>query len=81
MIEVIGLVLVNIGYFMRLWVRKRRFERRSSAGLQGYDNFWQAFFIGFFEHVFRLIGSLIGIVGALIAGVGFLLMMVERLSR
>lgn len=81
MIEITGLVLMNLGYFTRLWIRKRRFERRSSAGMQGYDSFWKSFFVGFFEHVFRMIGTLISVAGVLIGGIGFLMMMLERLSR
>jgi len=62
-VQYIGIVLFFIGYFIRLWVRKNRFERRSSAGLQGFDSFSDSFIIPRLEGLARFAGNIIRFYG------------------
>lgn len=62
-VQWLGVLLVVVGYVVRVWIRRRRFNRRSDAGMQGFPTFWHAFFLKPLEMLVKGAGGLIFIAG------------------
>lgn len=69
-----GLILLLIGVGIRIFVAKRRFNRRGYGGAQLYTSYWSAILVSTIEGVLMIISAL-SIVG------GVLLMLVELFNQ
>jgi membrane protein YqaA with SNARE-associated domain len=69
-VQILGSVLLLIGFIIRLFIGKRRFDRRGVGGMQHYQSYWVALIIIFFEW-------LVSIASLLMILSGLLLLLVE----
>ncbi|WEK21321.1 MAG: molybdenum ABC transporter permease [Candidatus Pedobacter colombiensis] len=56
---VIGIIAVLLGITIRYFIGRRKFNRRTITGLQGFSSYERAVGITFIEKVFNLIGLLL----------------------
>ena len=63
-----GMVLIIAGAFMRLWISKRRFDRRGVAGLQHYSSYWASLISSTVEFLLAIVSVLM-----VISGLGLLI--------
>lgn len=75
-VQILGSVLLLIGFIIRLFIGKRRFDRRGVGGMQHFQSYWTALILIFFEWI-------AGIVSLMMILLGLLLLLVEyyNLSR
>jgi hypothetical protein len=69
-VTALGAVLTACGLALRLMIAKRRFDRRSPAGLQRFKSFWSALIISFLEYVAVGVSVLLMLAGILLLLVG-----------
>jgi len=60
------ILLLGLGLFIRYHVGRRRFNRRSIAGMQMYSSYFRALLTTIIEILFNLIGLLFIIIGLII---------------
>jgi len=65
---VLGIGLIAIGWFVRTFISKRRFDRRGIAGLQLFSSYWKWLLITRLESLFNFIAAC-----AIVAGMIFIL--------
>ena len=65
-VSLYGFVLIIAGLALRLQINRRRFNRRSPAGLQQYPNYWIALFTTFMESIVSIVGYLMIIIGLIL---------------
>ena len=53
-VSIYGVILILTGAFLRLWIGKRRFDRRGVAGLQHYRSYWAGLIISAVEILLAL---------------------------
>ncbi|SMO72307.1 hypothetical protein SAMN06265171_105219 [Chryseobacterium rhizoplanae] len=46
-----GIVFLLLGFGLRYWINRRKFNRRNVAGLEGFSNYEKATFINFIERI------------------------------
>lgn len=68
-VRIIGCILLVIGIVMRYTISRRKFNRRSSAGLQGFSSYEKAWTTRLFEKFGKLIA-----IASLAIGLGLLLL-------
>jgi len=62
-------LLLGLGLFIRYYIGRRRFNRRSIAGMQIYSSYFRALLTTIIETLFNLIGLLfivIGLIGLIV---------------
>ena len=73
-VQVYGIIILIIGVALRYYINRRRFNRKNGAAVEMFRNFEHKSFVRSLEGVFRLIATLLIIVG-------FLLIAVECYNR
>ncbi len=58
--------LLFIGLLLRYWIGKRRFKRRSIAGLQQFRNYHQALLVSLVEKVLNILGTVLILAGIIL---------------
>ena len=69
-VQILGSVLLLIGFIIRLFIGKRRFDRRGVGGMQHFQSYWVALILTFIEWI-------AGIVSLMIILSGLILLLVE----
>jgi hypothetical protein len=54
--QVFGIIVVLVGFALRYWVNRRRFNRRNFAGLQTFNSYEQKVTVKLFERIVKLVG-------------------------
>jgi hypothetical protein len=73
-VQILGSVLLLTGFILRLFIGKRRFDRRGVGGMQHFRSYWIALILIFFEW-------LLSVASTLMMLSGLLLLLVECYNR
>lgn len=66
-----GFILMLIGIVIRYIIGRRRFNRRTIAGTEGFSSYEKAVFVTFSERIMMLVAKLLLVGGLLLIGVGY----------
>ena len=66
-----GLLLAVLGYALQYFVNRRAFNRRNAAGVEEFTSFEAATGARFLEGAGRKLGSILIVVGLVLAAFGF----------
>tara|TARA_R110000744_G_scaffold90708_1_gene176128 strand:- start:12261 stop:12560 length:300 start_codon:yes stop_codon:yes gene_type:complete len=62
---VLGIIALVIGIGLRYWINRRKFYRRSVAGLEGFSSYEKSVFVRFLERIGKWVAYLLIIIGLL----------------
>jgi hypothetical protein len=65
-VQILGAVLLLTGFILRLFIGKRKFDRRGVGGLQHFRSYWAALILTFFEWLASVVSTLMILSGLLL---------------
>jgi hypothetical protein len=65
-VQILGSVLLLTGFIIRLFIGKRRFDRRGVGGMQHFQSYWVALILTFFEWLVSIASMLMILSGLLL---------------
>lgn len=61
----ISIVFLLLGFLLRYWINRRKFNRRGVAGLEGFSNYEKATAVQFLERLGKILSIFLILIGIL----------------
>jgi len=61
----IAIVFLLLGFLLRYWINRRKFNRRGVAGLEGFSSYEKAIAIQFLERLGKILSIFLILIGIL----------------
>lgn len=62
---IISITFLLLGFSLRYWINRRKFNRRGVAGIKGFSSYEKGTFVRFFERIGKILSIIFILIGIL----------------